>query len=320
VVRSPLTGLPTTDPASEAHPAVTVKMDNSPEARPQSGINQADIVYEMKVEGITRFALVFHSTPRDDVGPVRSARSSDIDLVSGLSRPLFVWSGGNPGVTAEVLQAQRDGLLTNASYDVAEGDYYRSRERPGPHNLYVNLLPLIAERSPEGQGAPAPVFAYRPEGAAITGDPVPIAGVSIDYGLGQRVEYVWDAGRQGWDRFQADKRNPRPESATVDPDGLQVAPANVVIQFIEYGVSAADSRSPRAITVGEGDVLVLTAGQRIAGRWIRPDASQPARLVDAAGQPILLTAGRTWVALPEVDDVVTPLDQVTADGLLAEKR
>jgi hypothetical protein len=317
VVRSPFTGLPATDPAGEAHPAVSVKMDNSPEARPQAGINQADIVYEMRVEGITRFALVLHSELRDDVGPVRSARSSDIDLVAGLSTPLFVWSGGNPGVTGEVLAAARDGVLTNASFDAAEQYYYRARERRSPHNLYVNLVPLVAERSPEGQGPPAPVFAYRQDGAPVTSPSLPIAGMSIDYGLG-RVEYVWDVARGGWARFQVDARHPRPDAETVDADGVQVAPANVVVMFVDYGVSAADSRSPRAETVGEGEALVLTDGQIVRGRWVRPAREQPAQLLDEAGAPILLTPGRTWVALPQTGASVVPLDQGTADGLLAE--
>lgn len=318
---SPLTGLPAADPAAEAHAAVTVKMDNSPEARPQSGLNEADVVYELKVEGITRYALVFHSTLRDDVGPVRSARSSDIDLVADLSRPLFVWSGGNPGVTKQVLDAARDGILTNESFDAAEQFYYRSRDRKAPHNLYVNLVPLVAERNPGGQGAPAPVFQYRVSGTGPAGAGLyPVAGVTIDYGQKVVVQYVWDAERQGWDRFQVDELRRRPDAATVDGAGAQVAPANVVIQFTPYGVSVADSRSPQALTVGEGDALVLTGGAAIPGRWIRPSAEVPAQLFDTAGQPILLAPGRTWVSLPEVGAPVTPLDQPTADGFLAERR
>nr|WP_249419759.1 DUF3048 domain-containing protein [Rhabdothermincola salaria] len=322
-VRSPLTGLPTDDPVGELHPAVTVKMDNSPDARPQSGINDADIVYEMKVEGITRFGVVFHSRIVDGVGPVRSARSSDIDLVADLSRPLFVWSGGNAGVTGEVLQAAREDVLTNASFDAAEGFYYRSSERRSPHNLYVNLVPLVAERSPEGQWGPAPLFEYRvaeTEPHPVPAEAVPVAGVSVDFGLRQVVDYVWDAEREGWNRYQVDTRHARENSAAVDQDGRQVAPANVVIQWVEYGVSAADSRSPRAITVGEGDALVLTAGQAIPGRWSRPTRDQPARFTDAAGQPILLTPGATWVALPEAGTPAPYLDQPTADALLAVRR
>jgi len=94
----PLTGLPDAKASGPAHPAIVVKMDNSPDARPQTGINEADVVYELLVEGITRYALVFHSNLVDPVGPVRSARSSDIDLVADLSTPLFAWSGANGGV------------------------------------------------------------------------------------------------------------------------------------------------------------------------------------------------------------------------------
>ena len=322
-VRSPLTGLPTDDPVGELHPAVTVKMDNSPDARPQSGINDADIVYEMKVEGITRFAVVLHSRIVDAVGPVRSARSSDIDLVADLARPLFAWSGGNAGVTGEVLQAAREGVLTNVSFDAAEGFYYRSSERRAPHNLYVNLVPLVADRSPEGQWGPAPLFEYRvpeTEPHPVASGAVPVAGVSIDFGLDTVVEYVWDAERQSWNRYQVDARHGRADSATVDQAGTQVSPANVVIQWVEYGVSAADSRSPRAITVGEGDALVLTAGQAVPGRWSRPSRDQPARFTDAAGQPILLTPGTTWVALPQAGTDVPFLDQAFADSLLAVRR
>lgn len=322
-VRSPLTGLPSADPAAEAHPAVSVKMDNSPDARPQSGINDADVVWEMKVEGITRFAVVFHSHLVDAVGPVRSARSSDIDLVAQLTRPLFAWSGGNAGVTAEVLQAARDGVLTNVSFDAAEGFYYRWDERRSPHNLYVNLVPLVAERSPEGQLGPWPIFEYRVPETAPHPTPagaVPVAGISIDFGLGSVVEYVWDEERQGWNRYQVDVRHPRADSATVDLAGVQVSPANVIVQFVDYGVSAADSRSPRAITVGEGDAIVLTAGQAIPARWSRPDRAQPARFVDAAGQPVLLTPGTTWLALPSPGTPVPYLDQAFADSLLAVRR
>jgi hypothetical protein len=318
---SPLTGLVTADPAAEAHPAVTVKMDNSPEARPQSGINQADVVYEMKVEGITRFALVFHSVTPDGVGPVRSARSSDIDLVADLSTPLFVWSGGNAGVTDEVLTAAREGVLTNASVDVAEAGYHRSRDRSAPHNLYVDLTSVLAERTPAGQGAPAPIFGYRTSASPAAGaNASEAAGVRIDFGLKTVVEYAWDPEAQGWRRFQVDQRHGRADSATVDADGVQVAPANVIVQFTHYGVSPSDSRSPKAFSVGEGEALVFTGGQVIPGRWVRPSRDVPAQYVDASGQPILLSPGRTWVELAENGSPVEILDHPTADELLADKR
>ena len=318
----PLTGLSSAEADTKgAHPAVVVKMDNSPDARPQTGIERADIVYELLVEGITRFALVFHSELPEPVGPVRSARSSDIDLVSDLSTPLYAWSGGNQGVEREVAAAARKGLLTDASYSAAFGAYFRSSERPAPHNLYVNLPTLLELKAPAGQGAPKPVFTYRTPGAAIAG--VPALGLSVDFGMGTVVDYLWDAERGGWRRFQVDGSHRRADSATMDRAGGQVTPANVVVMFTAYGQSPSDSRSPMALTVGSGRAIVYTAGQAIEGTWSRPDALSPAVLRDATGAVISLTPGRTWVELPRTGAAVSTYgvaDQPLIDQLIAAKR
>lgn len=301
----PLTGLPGADVLTAGdHPAIVVKMDNSPDARPQTGIERADVVYELLVEGITRFALVFHSELPEPVGPVRSARSSDIDLVSNLSTPLFAWSGGNPGVEGEVAAAARRGLLTDASYSAAFGAYFRSTDRMAPHNLYVNLPQLLEIKAPADQGAPAPVFTYRPPGAAAPVG-VPAAALSVDFGGGTVVDYLWDAARDGWRRFQIDSTHGRSSSATMDRAGGQVTPANVVVMFTEYGQSPSDSRSPMALTIGSGRALVYSAGQAIEATWNRPDARSPAVLRDTAGSVIALTPGRTWVELPRTGSTVT---------------
>src|SRR5215207_1177401 len=126
VPTAPLTGRTDIDPALLGRPALVVKIDNHPDAPPQRGLNQADVVYEEVVEGLTRFAAVFHSqdTPSspDDpdvaaVGPVRSARTSDIDIVAGLSRPLLVWSGGNLGVQRAITDAAEAGELVDVGGD-----------------------------------------------------------------------------------------------------------------------------------------------------------------------------------------------------------
>jgi hypothetical protein len=86
--------------------------------------------------------------------------------------------------------------------------------------------------------------------------------------------------------------------------GFQIAPANLVVMFTEYTRSPADPISPEAQTVGSGEVWVFTAGSIIPGRWDRPDPTKPATLTDGDGQPILLTPGRTWVALPKSGSAV----------------
>ena len=346
----PLTGLPDARAGGPAHPAIVVKMDNSPDARPQTGINEADIVYELLVEGITRYALVFHSDLVDPVGPVRSARSSDIDLVADLSTPLFAWSGANSGVMAEVAAAARRGILIDASQDAASPAYYRSNDRAAPHNLYVHLPQLLELKSPETPTNPAPLFVYRkpvavtppsttsssssttsknskktttttttipPTTTTTTTPPgAPIPGFALDFG-GVTVEYVWNPVTKGWSRLQVDQTHPRPKSPTLDTAGVQVAPANVIVQFIDYGISPSDSRSPMALTVGSGKVIVFTDGRGIAGTWSRPKADQPTTYTANDGTPIQLTPGRTWVALPRVGSSIMTLDQATAESYLA---
>jgi hypothetical protein len=317
----PLTGVPIDNAALAQHPAVVVKMDNSPDARPQSGINDADVVYELLVEGITRYALVFHSQAEvDPVGPVRSARSSDIELLANLGGPLIAWSGANPGVTNEVYTAVDNGFFVNAGQDAVPGEYHRDNSRKAPHNLYTSINGLLAAAAPAGAAAPPPLFRYRAPMTPYVGGSVPAPGYVVDFGSGVRADYVWDAERFGWDRFQVDESHPRPDSATVDGNGVQVAPQNVVVLFLPYGQSPSDSRSPMALSTGEGDAIVLTEGKAITGRWKRPNPLLGWELVDQGGNPILLSPGRTWVALPEVGSAVTPIDDAGAAELLALRR
>lgn len=344
----PLTGVPDAKASGPAHPAVVVKIDNSPDSRPQTGINEADIVYELLVEGITRYALVFHSNMVDPVGPVRSARSSDIDLVADLSTPLFSWSGGNAGVVGEVRNAERKGILIDASHDAASPAYYRANDRQAPHNLYVHLPQLLELKAPADAGNPAPIFNFRkvatsPSTATtsststttskksssttttiapptttttLPGSPTP--GFSLDFG-GVNVDYVWNPATKGWSRLQVDQTHPRAKSATLDTAGVQVSPENVIVQFIDYGQSPSDSRSPMALTVGSGKVLVFSDGRVVSGTWSRPSADKPTTYTAADGTAILLTPGRTWVALPRVGSAVATIDQPTADAFLAIK-
>ncbi len=130
----PLTGLPLDDPAQAAKPVLVVKIDNAqPDrgqgARPQAGINQADVVFEEVVEGsVTRFASLFHSTDADPVGPIRSARTTDLLIMAPLNRPLFAWSGANANVAGQVRAAP----LVDVGHDAASDVYYRDSSRPAP--------------------------------------------------------------------------------------------------------------------------------------------------------------------------------------------
>ena len=301
----PLTGVPQPAGAAAGVPAVAVKIDNSPDARPHAGLTQADLVYEVRVEGITRFAAVFHSAAADPVGPVRSARSTDIDLLGNLHRPLLVWSGGNPNVTGEVKRAEADGLLVDVSHSVGAPNYWRQSGRVAPHNLFTNVSAIRDGYAPADATPPGPLFAYRTPEAPVNGTEVP--GIQVDFGLGVVVQYVWDPARACWARFQSDSQHQGESSAFVDESGTQVCPVNVVVQLAEYVPSSADARSPQALTVGEGPLVVATAGKLINGTWSRPAREAAMAMTSEDGSPIGLTPGVTWVAVPQVGSGVGAL-------------
>lgn len=289
---APLTGLPA-DPALLARTALVVKIDNvEPKARPQAGINQADVVYEERVEGsVTRLLAVFHSTDAAPVGPVRSARSSDIGVLSTLHRPYFAWSGANDTFAALI----RGSNLNDVGYDTATGHYYRDGGRRAPNNLFLKSTSEFMALPNEGSSPPPVFFAYRaPDQQAAHLEPV--GGVHITFGSSAGaapVEYRWDG--QGWARFQ--KGTPH-----VDAAGQQIAPPNVIVQFTPYASSGVTDQFgtpiPEAQMVGEGDVWVLTNGGLVVGRWHKPAIDAVTTYTDVDGNPIGLTPGRTWVAMP----------------------
>jgi hypothetical protein len=288
----PLTGLAVVEPLVAFRPALAVKIDNAPQARPQQGLNQADIVVEEIVEGITRFFVVFHSNGSDPVGPIRSARTTDVDLLGAFSRPLFAWSGGNGGVVAAINGADATNVGANVAYQ--QGGYFRQPGRRAPHNLFASSSALWS-LAPQGQGQPAPVFQYRrPE------EPVPVGGEPVQgvrMGLeGTRAQWLWDPASRTYLREQNG-------SSHVDTEGTQVNAANVVILTTEYRRSSADPRSPEAITVGSGEARVLKDGVLVRGTWERPEASSPWTLKAPDGAPILLAPGRTWIELARAGDV-----------------
>ena len=116
--------------------------------------------------------------------------------------------------------------------------------------------------------------------------------MELDFG-DTMVEYRWDAAAEGWARSQ----NGTPH---VDADDQLVAPTNVVVQFVSYGRSSADGRSPEAVLIGEGAAWVFTDGRVIVGTWERDSSTEATRYLDEAGELIALEPGSTWVALPRV--------------------
>ncbi len=306
----PLSGSVATTPqastaASPTRPAVVVKIDNHEQARPQFGINEADLVYEQIVEfGLTRFAAVFHSADVDMVGPVRSVRTSDYALLTNLGVPLFANSGGS----GEVLAGLSEIDVVNVGSHVNFSAYWRQPGRRAPYNLMTNttnLREVVASgrtstsTTPVASGPSAPLFDFQPaptgassSGVNGTNQANSVRGVDLDFG-GTKVNYRWQPDANAWWRTQNGVFH-------LDNHGQVVAPQNIIVQFVVYSRSVFDPRSPQAELLGQGEAWVFTNGELVSGNWKRTTANDNTIFTDLNGDTILLAPGKTWVALARV--------------------
>ncbi len=287
---APYTGLRAADTTAAGAPALVVKIDNNNgRSRPQEGLVEADIVYEVLIEGLkTRFAALFQSRVPSQAGPVRSARTTDVDLFVGLGRPTLVFSGANPPTLLEISRAADAGVFVDAGALRREDPYFRLDSRSVPYNLWVELKSVDTS----GSGVPSPILHYGglPEGAGSE-----IGGVEIAYqaSFGRKVSHLWDPAVAGWVRVQDGTLH------TVFSVGreVEIAPVNVVVAQVVYEVSPADSESPEARSFGTGPVQVFSRGRMVEGTWSRSPQSPVWDLRTANGEIIGLQPGATWLIL-----------------------
>ena len=269
---------------------MVVKIDNNSRARPQTGLGAADIVFEEIVEAQTRFAAVFHSQGSDPVGPIRSGRTQDIDLLGSFNQPLFVWSGGNHGVTRAIEDSDLVDLSAQHNEVYSGGGFHRDNDRESPHNLYAQTSALWT-LAPAGATPPPQQFQYLLAGEVAVGEAA--AGVDL---LMDNLEVGWryDTGTGRY--LRTTEGEPHLDAVTG-----QISSANVIVMVVVYDPRPGGLGSPEAQTIGSGEVLVFTGGVLVRGTWTRADRLSPIVLTDANGQPIRLSPGNTWVELPEAN-------------------
>ncbi|MDQ6615217.1 MAG: DUF3048 domain-containing protein [Actinomycetota bacterium] len=294
---APLTGLLEPDAAKRNRVALVVKVDNVDPARPQSGLDAADVVFEEMVESqLTRLIAVFQSTDATRIGPVRSTRTTDIDVVSALNHPLYGYSGGNTNFVAQLRASQ----VVDVGADARAGAYFVSGPHAQPHNLYTSTGALFG-LAPAGSKPPVPMFIYRAAGQAASGaGVVPASHADLNFGMAWAI-WDWDGASQTWKRGQ----NGSPD---VLQSGPQIAASNVIIQVIPYTTDGYASGEgiyppppiPKGQAVGSGNAVVLTGGMRILAHWSKVAPTAVTQFTDATGQPIQLTPGRTWIELAPV--------------------
>lgn len=288
---APLTGLPDPEGEAASRPALSVKIGNDPIARPQNGLAVADIVWEEVVEGrMARFLAVFNSTSPEIVGPIRSVRFTDPDLVWPLGG-LFVYSGGVPEAVAALSEAP----VQSVDEGIEEPEMFRSPDRQAPHNLYGR--PAELWKLAEDPAPPLPLLRYLEEGETFGGSTggENVASVTIDYGdvNGEYVaRYDWDAERGQFLRSSGGEPQ-------IGADGEPLGTPNLIIQFIDYA-GGVGVEGAKGTVVGSAEAWVLSQGKLIRGGWSRADLDSQTEYRDAAGEMILLPPGRTWISLPQI--------------------
>ena len=267
----PLTGQPAPGGAVPNRPALAIKVENSPESRPPTGLDTPDIVYEEAVEGgITRFVVVYQCGDAARVEPVRSARLEDIDILSQFGKPLFGDAGGSPPTEAALTTAEKGGTLVRvSSFGPAGGAYHRDPARHNDvHSLYTSTQELYSRPEAKGLPAPKPGFPYSP--AAPAGG-IPGPTVHVAFSQYSDVFWKWDAGSSTYKRYYG--TTPANDSA-----GKQTSTTNVIVQSVAVTMSTfiedpSGSHQPIATLTGKGPAFVCRGGTCATGTWNRPSAS-----------------------------------------------
>lgn len=281
-VTNPLTGRP----GVPRGPVLAVKIDNTGPGRPQIGLEAADVVYVEQVEGgASRLVAVYASRYPARVGPVRSVRNGDPELLSAYGPAGLVFSGGAGGPLATLHRS----VLRDLS---GAGGYSRDRSRSAPYNL-VNALSQLAGRLPAIARVRDVGFRWADTDPRLATArhvlrmSAVVGRVPVAFGFDPRT-HRWVETIGG--------RHVRAAS------GAEITTANVIVQFCRVTVDRTDvdvlgSPSAYTHTVGSGPVVVFRDGRAITGTWVRRKAGAPTRYLDRAGKDITLRTGGAWVLL-----------------------
>jgi hypothetical protein len=299
-LREPVLTLPDPNevlhPGAGGRPALLVVIENAPQARPQSGLADACLVYAMPTEArITRFLAAYCGQGPATIGPVRSARLFMLELARDLDAVLV-----HAGSSAEALAAIRRDRLPVLNEFWRPGPFWRDVRRRMPHNLYTGFDRLQADL------AQAPIattrralpyeFSYDAPAGAPPGEPA--GTIALDYGPLYAVRYHYDPSLGRYIREQ----DGRPH---LDADGRQVAPRSVLVAFVRWmDILVGGAPSSRIDLSGGGRLVILTGGRAREGTWTRPNGG-PLTFADDAGGRIVLPPGPVWVELFPIDRALT---------------
>ncbi|QSX07790.1 DUF3048 domain-containing protein [Alkalibacter rhizosphaerae] len=288
---SPLTGLT----YEGTHWPAMVQIENTPAARPQSGISAAELIYEIEVESqITRLLSFFHQTFPEKVGPVRSARRQQITLWSEWNY-LFAYYGGSTPSGQNIYDI-RDKELGIKAPDLdgmgTKGDFFRTSDRKAPHNAYLNL----SSHTEDAVAPDRPRTIYFKEDAQLTGEGA--STISLSYTSNNKISYDYDEATGTYKRFingaaMIDKEN-----------GEQVTVTNIIVQRARH-FKVTGTVYTNIDLFGSGEAIYFSQGKMQVGTWERKDKNDLTVYYDANGEEIPLPPGKTFVQIVREDTAIT---------------
>lgn len=279
-------------PGADGETPFLVVIENAPQARPQSGLADACLVYALPTEArITRLLASYCGDTPTAIGPVRSARQYMLEIASDLGAVLV-----HAGHSAEALASIRGQKVPVINEFWASGPFWRDPARKMPHNLYTRLDRLRAELRKKPMNVRPGGVPYSMEAASqvVVPDATPSEVVVLDYGPLYAVRYRYDAGRRRYLRDQDGHPH-------LDADGRQIAPASVLVAFVRWrDVIERGAPSSKITLIGTGRLAIITEGLLVEGTW-RRSKDMPLTLQTAGGGPVVLPQGPVWVELFPVD-------------------
>lgn len=276
----PLTG---GDPSSNV--LIAVKIDNTFPGK-QWGIASADVVYVEMVEGnLSRLIALFHTSMPEEVGPVRSVRTTDPDVLTAYGTPALMFSGGAGGP----LDNFGESGLIDASPDAIGGAYWRSSAASEPYNLHANVSDVAAGIA--GIGVPkTPGFTFADDYPALA---TQREVDTIRANFANQISFSYSDGHYNYIR--------RGSMQTDGANGQTFEFQNVLVQHVtadkDGTVDVVGSPSYKSNSIGSGDFTLYRDGRAVDGTWTRTDAGSATSYADASGAPVLFRPGKTWVVL-----------------------
>ena len=281
-------------------PILAVKIDDTAQAHPQAGLEDADIVYIEQVEGgLTRLAAIFSSKIPEVVGPVRSARISDIEILEQFGRVVFAYSGAQKKLLPVIAEAN---VINLGAQRQSPKIYPTDPLRRSPTAMMLQAQDLMANVAKDA----LPVAISKPIGWTFGEKPdtgTAVSGVKVSWPA-HSYSATWSEAEKRWLLLHADKPN-------LSASGVHLGPTTFVIQLVSITDSIYRDKvggvTPYSETIGTGKGFVLRDGFAIAANWSRPSGDLGTTWTTEDGDEIKYAAGQVWIALTDKAPVFTPV-------------